>query len=123
MSWTGSAGDGPWCWGGGLGNVTTFGHTPRSGSSFFPTVSSKSPVSIEKESSLQPKVSNTEDTEEDLLTSARTHFRPIKEDGHWADGTTFPINNNYERVTYRRYVNVEFCVSYNLIVFINLITK
>ncbi|EZA53721.1 hypothetical protein X777_06828 [Ooceraea biroi] len=39
---------------------------------------------------------------EDLLTSSRTHFRPIREDGEWADGTTFPIDNSVERITYRR---------------------
>ncbi|XP_011297950.1 uncharacterized protein [Fopius arisanus] len=43
-----------------------------------------------------------EDDDEDLLTSARTHFCPIKDDGNWADGTTFPVNNNFERVAYRR---------------------
>lgn len=55
---------------------------------------------------MQPKISSTQESDEDLLTSARTHFRPIKEDGHWADGTTFPINNNYERVSYRRFVHI-----------------
>ncbi|KAG8040311.1 hypothetical protein G9C98_000882 [Cotesia typhae] len=46
--------------------------------------------------------SEVEEEEEDLLTSARTHFRPIKDDGNWVDGTTFPVNNNYESVNYRR---------------------
>ncbi|XP_015122330.1 uncharacterized protein LOC107044805 isoform X2 [Diachasma alloeum] len=45
---------------------------------------------------------NDGDDDEDLLTSARTHFCPIKDDGNWVDGTTFPVNNNFERVAYRR---------------------
>ncbi|XP_063993011.1 uncharacterized protein LOC135170849 isoform X2 [Diachasmimorpha longicaudata] len=45
---------------------------------------------------------NDGDGDEDLLTSARTHFCPIKDDGNWIDGTTFPVNNNLERVAYRR---------------------
>lgn len=46
-------------------------------------------------------------TEEDLLTSARTHFRPIKHDESfgnpvYADGTTFQIRGNLEQVNYKR---------------------
>lgn len=49
-------------------------------------------------------------TEEDLLTSARTHFRPIRQEvgssvqaSHaYADGTTFAIRGSLERVPYRR---------------------
>lgn len=48
------------------------------------------------------KVNSLPEPDEDLLTSMRTHFRPIKDDGHWADGTTFPVNNTVERVAYRR---------------------
>ncbi|XP_063231795.1 uncharacterized protein LOC134536133 isoform X2 [Bacillus rossius redtenbacheri] len=49
--------------------------------------------------------------EEDLLTSSRTHFRPIRQDssesrggnvGHYADGTTFVIPNNLENVSFKR---------------------
>lgn len=51
--------------------------------------------------------------EEDLLTSARTHFRPIRQEtaaaavtttsSHaYADGTTFAIRGSVERVPYRR---------------------
>lgn len=39
---------------------------------------------------------------EDLLTSPRTHFRPIRDDREWADGTTFSIDNSVERIAYRR---------------------
>lgn len=57
----------------------------------------------------QPQATHKE--EEDLLTSTRTHFRPIKQEsldtnnshsGHYADGTTFAIRNSLEHVTYRR---------------------
>lgn len=49
--------------------------------------------------------------EEDLLTSSRTHFRPIKQEdtetagpaqGQYADGTTFAIKGSLEQVNYRR---------------------
>lgn len=43
--------------------------------------------------------------EEDLLTSARTHFRPIKQEDTqqgYADGTTFAIRSSLERVNYKR---------------------
>ncbi|GLV31123.1 hypothetical protein CBL_12196 [Carabus blaptoides fortunei] len=55
--------------------------------------------------------------EEDLLTSTRTHFRPIKQEtgatgnvvpcnggsgAHYADGTTFAICSRWDQVSYRR---------------------
>ncbi|XP_016841260.1 uncharacterized protein LOC100119957 isoform X2 [Nasonia vitripennis] len=101
VSWSDSARDGPWCWGG-LGNIANLGRSPRTGSCFIPVVPCKSPVTNDKESIQEQKATSLPEPDEDLLTSARTHFRPIKEDGHWADGTTFPVNNNIERVTYRR---------------------
>lgn len=38
--------------------------------------------------------------EDDLLTSPKTHFRPIKEDGY-ADGTTFAISSAIDTVNYK----------------------
>lgn len=61
--------------------------------------------------------------EEDLLTSARTHFKPIKQEGcdtavpsqgQYADGTTFAIKGSLEQVNYKRsesgtlYLETEF---------------
>lgn len=47
--------------------------------------------------------------EEDLLTSAKTHFRPIRTEelgssqtGIYADGTTFAIPNDLEKVSFKR---------------------
>jgi len=53
---------------------------------------------------------STSKEEEDLLTSTRTHFRPIKQEsvepthatGQYADGTTFAIRSSLEHVNYRR---------------------
>ncbi|KAH0555588.1 hypothetical protein KQX54_020290 [Cotesia glomerata] len=60
-------------------------------------------IEAKNKASENVKVEQSEvEEEEDLLTSARTHFRPIKDDGNWVDGTTFPVNNNYESVNYRR---------------------
>lgn len=58
-----------------------------------------------------PKSMNTSETdEEDLLTSARTHFRPIKHDNadclqnvvNYADGMTFPIVSDMDYVKFKR---------------------
>nr|CAD7395519.1 unnamed protein product [Timema poppensis] len=55
--------------------------------------------------------SEGEKDEEDLLTSSRTHFRPIRQEsqdshvgngGHYADGTTFAIPNNLDVVAFKR---------------------
>uniref|UniRef100_A0A0A9WU75 Uncharacterized protein n=1 Tax=Lygus hesperus TaxID=30085 RepID=A0A0A9WU75_LYGHE len=43
--------------------------------------------------------------EEDLLTSMKTHFRPIKDEGSklgYKDGSSFAIATNFEQVKYRR---------------------
>ncbi|KAK6621576.1 hypothetical protein RUM44_001383 [Polyplax serrata] len=47
--------------------------------------------------------------EEDLLTSAKTHFRPIRTEelgssqtGIYADGTTFAISNDLDKVAFKR---------------------
>ncbi|XP_068081649.1 uncharacterized protein [Anabrus simplex] len=53
---------------------------------------------------------DVEKDEEDLLTSNRTHFRPIRQEsleshntaGCYADGTTFAIPNNLEEVSFKR---------------------
>ncbi|KAJ8687207.1 hypothetical protein QAD02_023001 [Eretmocerus hayati] len=95
-----SAGDGPWRWGG--LNGPSVGQSPSMGSYFFPVIPNESSENFSKESYLQTEVPNLPEPDEDLLTSARTHFRPIKEDGQFADGTTFPVDNNLERVSYRR---------------------
>lgn len=72
----------------------------------LPSLTPKVPVAT---TSTQPQTTNKE--EEDLLTSTRTHFRPIKQEsldtsnghsGHYADGTTFAIRNSLEHVAYRR---------------------
>lgn len=73
--------------------------SPETVNCFFP--SCKTPVGVHKESCLNLEVTNLPEPDEDLLTSERTHFRPIKED-KWADGTTFPVNNTIERIAYRR---------------------
>ncbi|XP_058796219.1 uncharacterized protein LOC131667055 isoform X1 [Phymastichus coffea] len=97
IAWKDSVGDGPWHWGD-LKSITTLGRSPCTGSCYYPAV----PVATDKESSTQQKANNLPESDEDLLTSTRTHFRPIKEDGHYTDGTTFPVNNSLERVAYRR---------------------
>lgn len=53
---------------------------------------------------------NMDKEEEDLLTSTRTHFRPIRQEsldshnhaGCYADGTTFVIPNSLESITFKR---------------------
>lgn len=66
----------------------------------------------------QQQQSSNGKEEEDLLTSTRTHFRPIKQEtattgnadpcgshgsgAHYADGTTFAIRSSLEHVNYRR---------------------
>jgi len=71
--------------------------SPETVSCFFPPC--KTPVGIYQESRFE--VTNLPEPDEDLLTSERTHFRPIKED-KWADGTTFSVNSTIERIAYRR---------------------
>ncbi|EFN76793.1 hypothetical protein EAI_16436 [Harpegnathos saltator] len=68
----------------------------------LPVASCKLPHGSHIESPSILKLSNLPEPDEDLLTSARTHFRPIKDDGYWADGTTFPVNTAVEQVAYRR---------------------
>lgn len=109
INWMDSVKDGPWCWRGIDSNLSTslYCHNVQTGDCFFPVASSKTPPGVCKESRSSLKgtweaLDNLPEPDEDLLTSARTHFRPIKDDGHWADGTTFPVNNTVERVAYRR---------------------
>lgn len=93
--------DGSWCWRSMDKDLTSAGHSsPKSET--FPPVPSKSTDTIGKETRFAQKVNSLQEPDEDLLTSARTHFRPIRDDGHWADGTTFPVNDTVERVAYRR---------------------
>ncbi|XP_023247760.1 uncharacterized protein LOC111642761, partial [Copidosoma floridanum] len=91
--------DNSWYW----GDLSR--ESPRK-TGFFPVIPCKSPAIADKDHrspsiNLQ-KLTSLPEPDEDLLTSARTHFRPIKEDGNWTDGTTFPVNNALERVAYRR---------------------
>lgn len=102
VNWSDSVADGPWCWKGLGSNLAALGRSPQTGSCFFPVAPRKTPIGTRKESRSNLKVNSLPEPDEDLLTSARTHFRPIKDDGHWADGTTFPVNNTLERVAYRR---------------------
>lgn len=104
INWSDSVTDGPWCWRGIDSNLATglYCHNPQTGSCFFPIASCKTPIGTCKQSRSSLKVNSLPEPDEDLLTSMRTHFRPIKDDGHWADGTTFPVNNTVERVAYRR---------------------
>lgn len=102
VNWSDSAMDGSWCWKGLGSNLAALGHSPQTGSCFFPVAPRKTPIGTRKESRSNQKVNSLPEPDEDLLTSARTHFRPIKDDGQWADGTTFPVNNTLERVAYRR---------------------
>lgn len=101
INWSDSISDGPWCWKGIDSNLATLNRSPQTGG-FFPIAPHKTPIGTCKESRSSLKVNSLPEPDEDLLTSARTHFRPIKDDGHWADGTTFPVNNAIERVAYRR---------------------
>lgn len=97
--------DGSWCLSGIDSNLSTaslYCHNPQTDDCFFPVASNKTPLGVCKESRSSLKVNSLPEPDEDLLTSARTHFRPIKDDGHWADGTTFHVNNTVERVAYRR---------------------
>lgn len=101
MNWSDSKTDSPWFWGKLNKLVNNSNECPGGYVSIISD--NKSPVAIAKESYFQQKVVvNDPEPDEDLLTSTRTHFRPIKEDGHWADGTTFPINNSLERISYQR---------------------
>lgn len=93
--------DGSWCWRSMDKDVPTTNESPEK-SEIFPVVPSKSSDTIGKEARFAQKVNSLQESDEDLLTSARTHFRPIRDDGHWADGTTFPVNDALERVAYRR---------------------
>ncbi|XP_017881043.1 uncharacterized protein LOC108625490 [Ceratina calcarata] len=102
VNWSDSAMDGSWSWKGLDSNLAALGHSPQTGSCFFPVAPRKTPIGTRKESRSNLKVNSLPEPDEDLLTSARTHFRPIKDDGQWADGTTFPVNNTLERVAYRR---------------------
>lgn len=94
--------DGPWSWKGLNSNLNTLRRSPQTGSCFFPVTPRKTPIGTRRESRSNAKIVSLPEPDEDLLTSARTHFRPIKDDGNWADGTTFPVNNTLERVAYRR---------------------
>ena len=100
LNWSEYIGDGTWSWNGLRNNLVKLGDSPKAGSWFLPVVPRKSPIIGKNTQTMDTKEADPETPEEDLLTSARTHFRPIK-DG-WADGTTFPVNNNVERVAYRR---------------------
>ncbi|XP_076636401.1 uncharacterized protein LOC143349210 [Colletes latitarsis] len=102
VNWSDTVMDGSWCWKGLGSNLTALSHSPQTGSCFFPVAPRKTPIGTRKESRSNLKVNSLPEPDEDLLTSARTHFRPIKDDGQWADGTTFPVNNTLERVAYRR---------------------
>ncbi|XP_034949074.1 uncharacterized protein [Chelonus insularis] len=95
LSWSEYGGDGPWNWKELGNNLINMDKSPKD-KNFFPIAQPKTPKN-EVDADLK-----MESQEEDLLTSARTHFRPIKDDGHWADGTTFPVNNHLEKITYRR---------------------
>ncbi|XP_012260951.2 uncharacterized protein LOC105688889 isoform X2 [Athalia rosae] len=103
VNWSNAIVQGPWAWRELGGSLATLGHSSQAGSCFLPVEPCKTPAKSEEEE-VRPshEVANVQEPDEDLLTSARTHFRPIKEDGHWADGTTFPVNNSLERVAYRR---------------------
>ncbi|XP_015435469.1 PREDICTED: uncharacterized protein LOC107191036 isoform X2 [Dufourea novaeangliae] len=102
INWSDSAMDGSWCWKGLGSNLAALGHSPQTGSCFFPVAPRKTPIGTRKETRSNLKVKSLPEPDEDLLISPRTHFRPIKDDGQWADGTTFPVNNTVERVAYRR---------------------
>lgn len=126
LNWSDYVGDGPWCW----SMSKALDASLKKDSCFFTIPTCKTPTAFCKESSSNPKVNSLQvvvnndadnddendehnddgddndgdddEEQEDLLTSARTHFCPIKDDGNWADGTTFPVNNHFERVAYRR---------------------
>lgn len=93
--------DGSWCWTSMDKDSTTADQSSATGE-VFPVVPCQSTDTVTKEARFAQKVNNLQEPEEDLLTSARTHFRPIRDDGNWADGTTFAVTNTFERVAYRR---------------------
>lgn len=100
------------------GSLTALNHN-KEGSSFtevIPKVSMGINVSKDK-MVVEPTVQHSEnDTtkkeEEDLLTSMKTHFRPIKQEiveviaanngPTFPDGTTFPISNNLDEPNFHR---------------------
>lgn len=93
--------DGSWCWRSmDKDIVTNANQSPEKNENTI--LPSKNNETIGKEARFAQKVNSIQEPDEDLLTSARTHFRPIRDDGHWADGTTFPVNDALERVAYRR---------------------
>ncbi|KAF7998302.1 hypothetical protein HCN44_009700 [Aphidius gifuensis] len=117
----------PWCWKNISNNIINIKNSPNKNSCFIPIPPSNNKSSFDiinkkiktndvvktvdmtidnnqaiKDKKQDKKDGNDDEEEEDLLTSTKTHFRPIKNDGKWADGTTFPVNNNFERVAYRR---------------------
>ncbi|XP_023287696.1 uncharacterized protein LOC105703743 isoform X2 [Orussus abietinus] len=109
VSWSEAIVEGPWCWRDLGSNLASLGQSPRGGGGCLypagPRGGGASPVGGgpgKKEARPGLKAAILPEPDEDLLTSDRTHFRPIKDDGHWADGTTFPVDNALERVAYRR---------------------
>lgn len=122
----------PWCWKNISNNIINIKNSPNKNSCFIPIPSSNNKSSFDiinkkiktdnfvktvdtkidnnqiikdkkedKKNDNDKREGGEEEEEEDLLTSTKTHFRPII-NGKWADGTTFPVNNNFERVAYRR---------------------
>ncbi|XP_066584758.1 hybrid signal transduction histidine kinase G-like [Prorops nasuta] len=103
LNWSDPVSEGPWYWKGlNSSNLASLSYSPQANSCFFPVIPRKSPVGTSKDTRSTLKVTSLTEPDEDLLTSAKTHFRPIKDDGPWADGTTFPVNDSLEVVAYRR---------------------
>lgn len=69
--------------------------------------SARSTVNIFAKSTRISRKIEPEKDKEDLLTSVRSHFRPINEKvevstQRYADGTSFPVQNNLDKVNYKR---------------------
>lgn len=101
-------------------SLTTLNHN-KEDSSFTEVIPKNIPSSssVVKDDSapdtlkIQVEVPEVKKEEEDLLTSMKTHFRPIKQEAAgipipstaaptFPDGTTFPISNSLEHATFQR---------------------
>lgn len=99
------------------GSLTTLNHN-KEDSSFTEVIPKVSNVGISFgaiKSNIEPRVNKTptlKKEEEDLLTSMKTHFRPIKHESvettvstaapTFPDGTTFPISNSLDKPDFHR---------------------
>lgn len=96
-------------------SLSTLNHN-REDSSFTEVIPKNTGAGLNKKLTLErvetPSTSDVKKEEEDLLTSMRTHFRPIRQDAaevsataatlSFPDGTTFPISNSLDKPSFQR---------------------